>query len=186
MLELHRYALRTVRSKPCVRLSVPSINSSGGGRRVCCWGQARVSGRHRSIAAAAAAARHAGCVNFGPAVRRSNVPLCFFRLVVNLWHNLLYNKSKTNRTRSNGIRALLVRLAHAGRTVRVALAARQALTVWPQWMWDICPLLLLMTPRAPASTRKLPSRTTAPGRSPDRKYQKNCSRSRMKVRPTAL
>jgi len=36
MLELRRYALRTVRSKPSVRLSVPSINSSGGGRRVCC------------------------------------------------------------------------------------------------------------------------------------------------------
>jgi len=54
-----------------VRLSVPSIDSSSGGRRVA----AEVRrGQQISIDdSTAAAAQHAGRVNFGPTVRRSNI-----------------------------------------------------------------------------------------------------------------
>ena len=57
---------------PSVRLSVPSIDSSSGGQRICCWDRARARSGYRSVDAAAAA-RHAGRVNFGPTARWSNI-----------------------------------------------------------------------------------------------------------------
>jgi len=56
---------------PSVRPSVPSIDNSSGGRRVCCWGRARrAADIDRQLPLVV---RHAGRVQFGPTVRRFNI-----------------------------------------------------------------------------------------------------------------
>jgi len=58
----------SLKKRSSARLSVPSIDNSGGGRQVCCWGPAQ----HISINSCFAA-RHAGLVHGRPTARRSNM-----------------------------------------------------------------------------------------------------------------
>ena len=104
---------------PSVRLSVPSIDNSSGGRRVCCWGQAHAgSSRYRSIAAASCCCSGTS----GPRKFRSN---CIRR----------YNTLATSTTSSvipTCISSISCKLS-GGVLAWLSVWSKVQTYIWPSW-----------------------------------------------------